>query len=101
MMIGELGSIPGEEDSPWKNAIATFIAFVIAGTLPLVPYIFGLANSFITAIVMTAIALFVVGSVRTFLTKQHWMIAGLEMLGVGAVAAAVAYFVGDLLEKLV
>jgi len=101
MMVGELGAIPGEEGSPLMNGLATFIAFIIAGALPLAPYIFGLNNSFTTAIVMTGAALFAVGSARTLLTKQYWLIAGLEMLGVGAIAAGVAYLAGDLLDKLV
>ncbi len=100
MMIGELGMVPGEEDTPWKNGATTFVAFVIAGFLPLVPYVFGMSGGFNMAIVMTAIALFVVGSLRALFTKQHWFIAGLEMLGVGAIAAVVAYGIGDWIEKL-
>ncbi len=103
MMHYELGMIPCDvsKESPIKNAIATFVAFGIAGSLPLLPYIFGVTNSFVIAIIMTVIALFIVGSLRTLLTRKNWFLAGLEMLGVGAIAALVAYYIGDLLEKLV
>jgi VIT1/CCC1 family predicted Fe2+/Mn2+ transporter len=101
MMIGELGIVPGGEDHPLKNGIATFIAFVAAGILPLVPYVFGFGNTFYTAIIMTGIALFVVGSIRTVFTKQNIIIAGLEMLGVGAIAAVVAYGLGYWIETIV
>ncbi|MDP6756256.1 MAG: VIT1/CCC1 transporter family protein, partial [Patescibacteria group bacterium] len=101
MMIHELGTVPGEEDHPFKNGVATFIAFVIAGFLPLVPYIFALGNTFYTAIIMTVFALFVVGALRNIFTKQNIIIAGLEMLGVGAIAAVVAYGLGYWIETFV
>jgi vacuolar iron transporter family protein len=101
MMIHELGIIPGEDESPVKNGVATFIAFVLAGALPLLPYALGLVDSFYTAIVMTVVALFIVGALRTIFTKQNWLIAGLEMLGVGAIAAVVAYGLGYWIEKIV
>lgn len=103
MMVNELGMIPIDisEASPIKNALATFISFVIAGSLPLVPYIFGMGNGFILAIGMTAVALFIIGSLRTFLTRHHWFVSGLEMLFVGAIAAGFAYFVGYFIEKII
>lgn len=102
MMVAELGIIPGEEESPVKNGFATLIAFVAAGLLPLLPYVFGIGfgTVFYTAIVMTGIALFAVGSARALVTKEHWLISGLEMLGVGAIAAITAYGVGYFLQGL-
>ena len=58
-------------------------------------------NSFTIAIIMTAIALFVVGSLRTLLTRQNWIKAGFEMLAVGAIAASVAYALGYWIDKIV
>lgn len=103
MMIHELGMVPGEEESPTKNGFATLVSFVVAGLLPLVPYVFGIrfGSVFQTAVIMTGIALFSVGSARTLVTKEHWLISGLEMLGVGAIAAVSAYGVGYLLQGLV
>lgn len=96
MMIHELGIIPGEEESPWKNGLATFVAFATAGLLPLLPYIFHISikDTFTTAMIFTAVALFVVGAGRTIFTKMNWFLAGLEMLFVGALAAGSAYGVG-------
>jgi VIT1/CCC1 family predicted Fe2+/Mn2+ transporter len=101
MMIHELGIIPGEEGNPLKNGFATFIAFVLAGFLPLIPYIIGVSDGFTIAIIMTGIALFSVGALRNIFTKQNWIIAGLEMLGVGAIAAVVAYGLGYWIESVV
>ncbi|MEK7189127.1 MAG: VIT1/CCC1 transporter family protein, partial [Patescibacteria group bacterium] len=89
MMVNELAIIPGEEENPWKNGLATFVAFIVAGLLPLLPYVFGVefGSAFATAVGMTGVALFAVGSARSSVTKEHWLVSGLEMLGVGAIAA--------------
>ncbi|MBI2636894.1 MAG: VIT1/CCC1 transporter family protein, partial [Parcubacteria group bacterium] len=102
MMVAELGIIPGEEESPIKNGLATFVAFIVAGMLPLLPYVFGVqfGSTFNTAVAMTAFALFAVGAARSAVTKEHWLVSGLEMLGVGAIAAVSAYGVGYLLQGL-
>ncbi|OGJ01217.1 hypothetical protein A3G53_03655 [Candidatus Nomurabacteria bacterium RIFCSPLOWO2_12_FULL_44_11] len=87
---------------PIKNALATFAAFVLAGAIPLLPYLFGLqTNVFRSAIFATSIALFTVGSLRTLITAVRWWRGGLEMLAIGALASAVAYFIGNLLGDLI
>lgn len=104
MMIGEHKLIPdGGEAHPWKNAATTFVAFVVAGFMPMIPYFFGMSTqkTFPYAIVATGLILFIVGSLRSLLTFRKWWLAGLEMLGVGAVAAVVAYAVGAFLSTLV
>lgn len=103
MMIYELGMAPGESENPLKKGLATFSAFVIAGFLPLAPYVFGIGitSSFVTAIIMSAIALFAVGALRSLFIKKSWAVAGLEMLGVGAIASIVAYVIGAWIERLV
>lgn len=102
MMVGELGIIPGGEESPVKNGLATFAAFATAGFLPLAPYVFGVnfVNNFFTAAIMAGLALFSVGSLRIIFTKKNWLVSGLEMLLVGAVAAGAAYFVGYGIERI-
>lgn len=90
-----------EEIQPVKNALATFFSFVLAGAIPLLPYAFGFKGEiFTTAIIFTSVALFTVGSLRTLVTKIKWWVGGTEMLLVGALAATVAYVIGDLLGKI-
>lgn len=94
-------SIDGHE---WKAATLTFLAFVTAGTLPLLPFLFlsAIAGSTLYySVIFTAVALFFVGSARHFVTKKNWFWSGLEMLFVGGVAAAVAYWVGYFVSNLV
>lgn len=84
--------------SPGRTALVTFLAFVAAGGLPLVPYVFVIEPLFPTSILFTAIAFFVVGASRSFVTARHWVVNGGEMLLVGMLAATVAFVVGTLLK---
>lgn len=96
------------KDGLWKTGAVTFVWFVIAGSLPLLPYwlkFFGLPiqseYQFFWSIVSTGGALFTIGSLRTYFTKGKWWMNGLEMLGIGALAAIVAYFLGAWIESVV
>ena len=89
----------GERANPSEAArhgAATLIGFLTAGIVPLVGYLVPLADEvrFPAAIVLTLATLFAVGASRTLVTRLGWIRSGLEMLAVGALAAAVAYAIG-------
>lgn len=91
----------GVEPFPLRHAAATFLAFVVAGTVPLLSYVvLPHEDTFATAACAALATLFVVGSMRAVVTNKSWWRSGLEMLAVGAVAAAVAFGVGDWLSAL-
>lgn len=90
-----------EEKDLWHTGAVTFVSFVLAGTFPLLPYFLTLINievpavhRFALSIFATAAILFLVGSIRTVFIKGSWVRNGLEMLGIGAIAAVVAYGLG-------
>jgi VIT1/CCC1 family predicted Fe2+/Mn2+ transporter len=100
--LDNIGKEDGNVNNPIKNAVVTFFAFIFAGSIPLVPYVFGVKeNVFNYAILATSIALFTVGSLRARVTGMNWVKAGMEMLLVGALAAGVAYFIGRALSYLI
>lgn len=90
--------LPEEEAAPARHGTATFLAFATAGSLPLLPYAFGASPQvgFRVSILLTFVALFAIGSSRSFVTVDRWWSAGLEMLLLGAVVAAAAYGSGAL-----
>jgi VIT1/CCC1 family predicted Fe2+/Mn2+ transporter len=106
MMVEELG-ILGSDDSPIRNALATFFSFAVFGFVPLLTYIvaaflpFIRENSFLAASVLTGLTLFVLGALKTRITTQKWFRSGLEMLLVGGAASAAAYGIGYLLSRIV
>lgn len=92
----------------WQTGLVTFLAFVVAGSFPLLPYFFQALGWFGTndhqfqlSIVSTLLTLFFVGSLRTIVVPRAWWKNGFEMLFVGSVAASVAYLFGFLVDKFV
>jgi VIT1/CCC1 family predicted Fe2+/Mn2+ transporter len=90
-------SLPEEEASPARHGVATFLAFAVAGAVPLVAYLVpGIAASErpLWAAAATLGALFGFGSLRAAVTNDRWWRCGFEMFGLGVVVAAVAYGAG-------
>jgi len=89
--------------SPFHDGLATFVAFVIVGTLPLIPFFVPAAagNAFTVSTIATAITFFAVGAARSLVIRKHPVLAGLEMLLVGGAAAAIAYGLGSYVERLI
>lgn len=107
MMVHELGMIK-DERKPMSAAWITFGSFVLFGLLPLLIYVidlvFGLhlpmQSKFFVSIGLSGLALFGLGAAKYFITRRSPWRSGLEMLIVGGLAAAVAYFIGVLLKPL-
>ena len=80
------------------HGIATFIGFVAAGIVPLLAYLLPWFEGarFTIATSLALGTLFALGASRAFFTARGWFASGLEMLLLGALAAAVAYGVGAL-----
>lgn len=104
MMVDELGMIR-ESKSPRAAALTTFVAFNIVGFIPLIPFIAGTFFNFATknyfpySILMTGIALGVVGYVKGWVVGLSKIRGAIETLLIGGVAAAVSYTVGYLLKS--
>lgn len=103
MMREELNILEDKNDKPATHGLVTFVAFVIAGTLPLIPYLFGVSTDlqFAVSIVATAVSLFIVGASRSVVTNQKWLRSGLEMLLVGGIAAIAAFGIGALVQGII
>ena len=91
-----------EEPFAMRHGIATFGAFVAAGAVPLAAYVLPMDADarFPITTALTLFTLFGVGALRTLVTERDWIRSGLEMLLLGAAAAAVAYGVGAFIARL-
>lgn len=91
------------EKNPTKSALATFVAFITAGFIPIIPYVFFGDSSYVFkyAIGFTFLALLIVGSLRTIFTGRSIFVGAIEMIVVGGAAAVIAFFVGQLISTLV
>jgi len=105
MMKDELGMME-ESKSPFAIGAVTFIAFVLVGLVPLFIYVWDYFASysgslFLASCVMTGFAFVIIGFLKTYVTRTSHLKGILETVLLGAVAAGVSYFVGDLLEKMI
>lgn len=91
----------------FKGGLATFSAFCLVGFVPLMTYVINwvlpgyISNPFGWSVGLTVVAFFWVGAVKGKFVAHHWLLSGLETVGVGSIAAAMAYGVGVLLKGLV
>ncbi len=85
-----------------RHGLATFLAFIVAGAVPLAAYLYPgtIESRFPIAAALTFLTLFGVGALRSLVTRAGWWKSGLEMLALGLVASAVAYGVGAYIAGL-
>ena len=106
MLHDELG-ISVENSNPTKNALATFGSFLLFGMIPLIIFVVGVVfditinNSFFWASVLSGVSIFLLGVFKSKVTKKNWFKSGLSTLLIGGTAAVAAYFVGEILSKIV
>jgi vacuolar iron transporter family protein len=94
----ELGLDPSLLGSPWTAAGSSFIAFAAGALFPVLPYLLLSGSAaFYASAVVCGLALFIVGALISIFTGRGVVLSGLRVLGVGAVAAALTYFIGRLL----
>ena len=95
MMKYEIGMGEPTHGTEWKSASVTFLAFILAGTLPLLSFLFASPqNMFTYSVWATGVAFFVVGSARSLFTEKNWFVSGVEMFLFGGLASGVSYAVG-------
>lgn len=101
MAVAELGVLPGKYENPFKASVVMFITFLVLAMIPLFPYlIFSVGNAIIVSIVLSVVALFVVGAAKTKLTKKSWVRSGFEMMIFGLIAAVVTFYIGQFVSGL-
>lgn len=100
-MLREEYGLAHDDRSPLRAALSTFSAFVICGAAPLGSYLLGFSQPFLWSLATTAVVFFSIGSLQSRWSIYPWWRTGTSTLGIGAVAAGLAYLVGYLLRELV
>jgi len=94
MLTDEYG-LSGAQSDPARASIATFLAFLAAGSVPLTPYVLGLGNAFQLSVIATLLTFFLIGAGKSRWSLAQWWWSGLETFAIGATAALIAYGVGS------
>jgi len=106
-MLQEEYGLSLDRPNPVRSAMVTFLAFIAIGVLPLIAFLVdyllsaGAWNPFVWSTILTGLAFFCVGAIKSRFVSDHWYWSGMETLLVGGTAAALAYGVGLLLRGVV
>ena len=95
MIEGEYG-LGTVDPNPFKAAMATFMAFLVAGMIPLLPFLLSVENAFTVSVWMTMGVFFAIGALKSRWSLAPWWRSGIETLLIGGAAALIAYLVGSL-----
>lgn len=91
----ELGLNPEELGSPWGAAGSSFLAFSVGAMVPLLPFIVSSGpRALLGTLVLTGLALFLVGAAISLFTGRSALRDGLRMLCIGALTGGITYAVG-------
>ncbi|WP_299667373.1 VIT1/CCC1 transporter family protein [uncultured Ruegeria sp.] len=94
MIEGEYG-LGSVEPHPIKAAMATFFAFLVAGMIPLLPFLLSIEGAFTVSAWMTAGVFFAIGAMKSRWSLAPWWRSGGETLLIGGLAAGIAFWVGS------
>jgi VIT1/CCC1 family predicted Fe2+/Mn2+ transporter len=89
-----------------KAALATFVAFILIGLIPVAPYLWNYLSAstlqapFWWSSVCTGLAFFFIGALKSRFVNKPWYSSGLETLLLGGAAASLAYGVGMVLGNV-
>jgi len=102
--LEELGLAPEELGNPVKAGVLCGVSFGLAALVPILPFAFqalSCTDALIASIVATVATLFGVGAMKTIFSRKSWVRSGLEMMVIGAFAAAITYMIGTLFSLIV
>jgi len=98
-----------KKNAPVKKSLATFLAFVMVGFVPVLPYLLDVVTDtigtdsqalFIASGFLTALMFLWVGVAKSRHSRKALWRSMLETFSLGIAAASIAYFVGAILKDL-
>src|SRR5881397_3039786 len=95
MAQSELGLSEHRFPNPWKSATSASVSTAVGAFIPIIPFFFmtGLP-AVIVAFVVSIVAHFAVGAIKSLITIRSWWASGFEMTLVGVIEAVVTYGLG-------
>jgi predicted membrane protein (TIGR00267 family) len=101
--LEEVGLAPEELGNPVKAGVLCGVSFGLAAIVPILPFALpiGIWEALIASAIGTVVTLFGVGAMKTIFSRKNWVRSGLEMMVIGASAAAITYLIGTLFSLIV
>lgn len=91
----ELGVEVDNLPSGTVAALASFFSFGLGAAIPLLPYLFGV-EGILPTVVISLLGLFILGALVSLVTIKTWYFSAFRQLFIGAGAAAVTWYLGNL-----
>lgn len=101
-MLTEEHGLHKAHSNPWKSAIVTFIAFLAAGAIPLIPLFINkwqIQQQFLLSAIFAGAVFFSIGMLKSILFRKPALLSGLSTLFNGSMAAGLAYLTGYILRQ--
>lgn len=91
------GKAYSKHKNPLYSSIVMGFSVMVGAAIPLSVFLFTESQSgIIPAIIITLIALFLLGTIKARYTLRPWLKSGVEVLIIGFIAAAAGYLIGNL-----
>lgn len=95
-------NLPLVQYSPLKSAFIVGISAMFGSLLPLLSFFFiGISTGIVLSVIISAVALFVTGSLEGYITMRHGFNEGFRMMIIGLIAAFAGFFIGTWLGVVV
>jgi predicted membrane protein (TIGR00267 family) len=99
MMAEEHKLAPIDRKTAFRAALVVGFSAIIGSLIPLLPFAFlSVATSMWLSVLVTALALFLIGAYKARVTVGKPMRSGIEMAVIGTISALAGYLVGFLLK---
>lgn len=102
-MLTEEHGLQKIEPNSLRSALSTFAAFLLVGSMPLIPYMLSsisMTQQFMFSTVIAGVMFFSIGIVKSYFMAQPTLRSGLKTLLMGGAAASLAYLTGYLLQEV-
>lgn len=102
-MLTEEHGIQVQPPSALKAALTTFIAFLVVGAIPLIPFLVSFLTvnqQFMISTVLAAIMFFSIGMLKSLVFAKPMLYSGFSTLLTGGTAASLAFLTGYILREV-
>ena len=105
-ILREKHDMPLRGSNPLRAGFSTLMAFVVAGAIPILPFLVLLVTQkesteiFVWSAAAAAFTFLIIGALKSVITGSLWLRSSLETLFIGGIAASLAYLIGRLLKDI-
>lgn len=103
VMLAEEHGLGKTLPKPSVSAGVTFLAFILVGTIPLMPYIVSsltMSQQFTVSALLAGTMFFLIGMLKSLALKKPFLLSGVRTLLTGGAAAALAYITANFLRQV-